>query len=53
MSDMSEITLGTLLPELKSHTTESQGCTLKSYSHNTGSGPVLCMVHGYPQSAYM
>ena len=53
MSDMSEITLGTLLPELKSHTTEFQGCTLKSYSHDTGSGPVLCMVHGYPQSAYM
>ncbi|KAI6864796.1 alpha/beta hydrolase [Hortaea werneckii] len=53
MSDMSEITLGTLLPELRSHTTESQGCALKSYSHDTGSGPVLCMVHGYPQSAYM
>lgn len=51
---MADVNLGTLITFLKSHTTQtSAGCTLKSYSHDTGSGPVLVMVHGYPQSAYM
>ncbi|KAK4541013.1 hypothetical protein LTR36_008382 [Oleoguttula mirabilis] len=51
---MADATLATIVPFLQAHETKaSSGGIVKSYSHDTGSGPVLCMVHGYPQSAYM
>ncbi|KAK5136912.1 hypothetical protein LTR08_001419 [Meristemomyces frigidus] len=51
---MADATLATIVPFLNSHSTKtSSGCVVKSYSHDTGSGPILCLVHGYPQSAYM
>ncbi|EGP90418.1 unnamed protein product [Zymoseptoria tritici ST99CH_1A5] len=31
----------------------SSGGNVKSFSHDTGSGPILCMVHGWPESSYM
>lgn len=44
-----------LFPELNQQDTKtSSGCTVRSYSHHhPNGGPVLCLVHGYPQSAYM
>ncbi|KAK5122125.1 hypothetical protein LTR85_004371 [Meristemomyces frigidus] len=51
---MADATLATVVSFLQAHETKiSSGGIVKSYSHDTGSGPVLCMVHGYPQSAYM
>ncbi|KAK0849858.1 hypothetical protein LTS02_013419 [Friedmanniomyces endolithicus] len=51
---MADASLITLDSSLKQHDTKvSSGGTVRAYSHDTGSGPVLCLVHGYPQSAYM
>jgi len=51
---MAQSTIQTLYPFLKDHETKTaSGCTVKSYSHDTGSGPVVCFVHGYPSSSYM
>jgi len=51
---MADSTLNTLHPFLKPQETKTApGSTVKSYSHDTGSGPVVCLVHGYPESAYM
>ena len=51
---MADDSLVTLDSSLKQHDTKvSSGGTVRAYSHDTGSGPVLCLVHGYPQSAYM
>lgn len=51
---MADQTLGTLHSFLQKNDTQtSSGGTVVSYSHDTGSGPVLCAVHGYPQSSYM
>ncbi|KAK3632775.1 hypothetical protein LTR56_007120 [Elasticomyces elasticus] len=51
---MADASLLTLDSSLKQHDSKvSSGGTVRAYSHNTGSGPVLCLVHGYPQSAYM
>lgn len=48
------VSLATLDTSLQQQDTKvSSGGTVRSYSHDTGSGPVLCIVHGYPQSAYM
>lgn len=41
---------GFLKPQ--STTTES-GSTVVSYTHDLGQGPVLWLVHGYPQSAFI
>lgn len=39
---------------LKRHETQtSSGSKVVSYSHDLGQGPVLWLVHGYPQSSYM
>ena len=39
---------------LKRHEVEtSAGSTVVSYSHDTGDGPVLWLLHGYPQSAFI
>lgn len=47
-------TLSNLHPFLKQSTTPvSTGGHVESFSHDTGSGPVLVMVHGWPQSSYM
>lgn len=52
---MADATLYTLHSSVlkQDETQTSSGCKVVSYSHDTGAGPVLCMVHGYPQSAYM
>ncbi|KAF2160963.1 hypothetical protein M409DRAFT_70047 [Zasmidium cellare ATCC 36951] len=51
---MADQTLKTIHPWLQENDTKvSSGGTVKSYSHDLGSGPVLCVVHGWPQSAYM
>ncbi|KAF2768975.1 alpha/beta-hydrolase [Teratosphaeria nubilosa] len=51
---MADSTLATIIPFLKQTTTQlSSGGTVQSYSHDTGAGPVLALVHGYPQTAYM
>lgn len=51
---MADQTLKDLHPFLQEQATKvSSGGTVKSFSHDHGSGPVLCMVHGYPQSSYM
>jgi hypothetical protein len=34
-------------------TPTSSGSTVISYASDLGEGPVLWLVHGYPQSAYM
>lgn len=48
------VNLSTLHSFLKRQSTDtSQGGTVVSYTHDLGQGPVLWLVHGYPQSAYM
>lgn len=37
----------------RNETSTSSGSTVVSYSHDLGKGPVLWLVHGYPQSAYI
>jgi hypothetical protein len=50
---MANSTLKTIHPWLQENTTETpSGATIKSYSHDNGSDPILCVVHGYPQSSY-
>jgi hypothetical protein len=34
-------------------TPTSSGSTVVSYANDLGEGPVLWLIHGYPQSAYM
>lgn len=51
MSDQTIKTLHSFLSE--NDTKVSSEGIVKSYSHDHGSGPVLCMVHGYPESSYM
>ncbi|EMC98478.1 hypothetical protein BAUCODRAFT_32526 [Baudoinia panamericana UAMH 10762] len=54
MGSALNLSLTTIDSDVIQHVTKtSSGCTVRSYSHDTGSGPVLCMVHGYPQSSYM
>lgn len=51
---MADQNLSTLHPFLKQQDTKvSSGGIVQNYSHDHGSGPVLCMVHGYPESSYM
>jgi len=51
---MADQNLQSLHPFLQTNsTTLSVGGVIKSFSHDTGSGPVLCLVHGWPQSSYM
>lgn len=51
---MANNTLKTLHPWLQENDTQiSSGDSVKSYSHDNGSDPILCVVHGYPQSSYM
>lgn len=42
-------------PELRQEFTETSGnSTICSYSHiSDNDGPILVLIHGYPQSAYM
>ncbi|KAF4551322.1 Hypothetical protein D9617_14g077800 [Elsinoe fawcettii] len=48
------ITLSTVHPWLKRNETSVDSCPkVVSYTHDTGSGPVLFLVHGYPQSAFI
>ncbi|KAK4982349.1 hypothetical protein LTR66_009324 [Elasticomyces elasticus] len=35
------------------HTKTPSGSTICSYSNDLGDGPVLVLIHGYPQSAYL
>ncbi|EME47432.1 hypothetical protein DOTSEDRAFT_146063 [Dothistroma septosporum NZE10] len=51
MADQTIQTLHSFLHE--KHSKVSSGGTVKSYSHDLGSGLVLCVVHGWPQSSYM
>ncbi|KAK5119037.1 hypothetical protein LTR62_000248 [Meristemomyces frigidus] len=51
---MADKSLLTIEPSLKQHDTKvSSGGTVRAFSHDTGSGPVLCLFHGWPQSSYM
>lgn len=51
---MADSTIQKLHSFLKQNDTKvSSGGTVKSYSHDHGSGDVLCMVHGYPESSFM
>jgi hypothetical protein len=51
---MTDQTIQTLHSFLKANDTKvSSGGIVKSYSHDHGSGAVLCMVHGYPENSYM
>ncbi|KAF2723621.1 alpha/beta-hydrolase [Polychaeton citri CBS 116435] len=54
---MADQNLRSLHPFLDSSTTTtttaSGACTIRSFSHDTGSGPILVLVHGWPQSSYM
>ncbi|WPG98884.1 Hypothetical protein R9X50_00168400 [Acrodontium crateriforme] len=51
---MADASLKTLHPFLNEVDTKvSSGGTIRSYSHDTRSGPVLLLLHGYPQSSYM
>lgn len=51
---MADQTLQSLHSFLKANDTKvSSGGTVKSYSHDHGSGAVLCMVHGYPENSFM
>ena len=51
---MADESLQTLHDYLKKNDTEvSSGGKVVSYSHDHGSGAVLCMVHGWPESAFM
>lgn len=50
---MADATIKTVHSFLQEHTSKVSGCTVRSYIHDHGKGPVLAMVHGYPQSAYM
>ncbi|CAK1360898.1 Fluoroacetate dehalogenase [Cercospora beticola] len=46
--------LSSLHPFLsKNETAVSSGGSVISYSHDLGSGPILVMVHGWPQTSYM
>ncbi|KAF2148251.1 alpha/beta-hydrolase [Myriangium duriaei CBS 260.36] len=48
------ITLSTVHPFLKCNETAVESCSkVVSYSHDTGKGPVLLLIHGYPQSAFI
>lgn len=48
------VNLSTLHSYLKRQSTSTtQGGTVVSYTNDLGHGPVLWLVHGYPQSAYM
>lgn len=48
------VDISSIHPYLKrQETPTSSGSTVVSYNHDLGSGPVLWLVHGYPQSAYM
>lgn len=50
---MADQTIQTLHPFLKANDTKvSSGGIVKSFSHDHGSGAVLCMVHGYPQNTF-
>ena len=50
---MANSTLKMIHPWLQENTTDTpSGATIKSYSHDNGSDPILCIVHGYPQSSY-
>jgi pimeloyl-ACP methyl ester carboxylesterase len=52
MADQTIRTLHSFLHE--NHTILSSGGTVKSYSHDhANGGPILCMVHGWPQSSYI
>ena len=51
MADQSVKTLHSILKQ--NDTKASSGGTVRSYSHDHGSGPILCMVHGYPESSFM
>jgi len=50
---MADQTLKTLHSFLQENDSKVSSGTVKSYSHDNGSGPVLCMVHGWPQSSFM
>nr|POF13937.1 fluoroacetate dehalogenase [Quercus suber] len=51
---MASQTLATLHPWLQVNKTPvSSGGHITSFSHDTGTGPVLVLVHGWPQSSYM
>lgn len=47
------VTLSTVHSYLKRHETTTSSGIIVSYDHDLGEGPVLWLVHGYPQSAYM
>ncbi|KAF2225797.1 alpha/beta hydrolase [Elsinoe ampelina] len=48
------ITLNSVHPWLKRNDTPVESCpNVVSYTHDTGSGPVLFLIHGYPQSAFI
>lgn len=49
---MADLNLKSLHPSLVENDTKVSGCTIKSFTHDTGSGPVLAMVHGWPQSSF-
>ena len=51
MADQTIKTLHSFLQQ--SDTKVNSGGTVRGYSHDHGSGPILCMVHGYPESSYM
>jgi hypothetical protein len=55
MSPDSTTSLESLRPlRVERHSTPtSSGSTVVSYASDLGEGPVLWLVHGYPQSAYM
>lgn len=41
-------------PELqRQETPTGSGSTVVSYSSDLGKGPILILVHGYPQSSFM
>ncbi|PNS19291.1 hypothetical protein CAC42_2468 [Sphaceloma murrayae] len=47
-------TLSTVHPWLKRNETAVESCPkVVSYTHDTGSGPILFLIHGYPQSAFI
>ncbi|TKX22074.1 alpha/beta hydrolase fold-containing protein 22 [Elsinoe australis] len=47
-------TLSSVHPWLKRNETSLDSCPkVVSYTHDSGSGPVLFLIHGYPQSAFI